>query len=697
MKKRNIPKAGASIALFGSLLLLLSGFFLMATKSPAYKLYGSVRFANEAETKLTEGLIEIFKDKERVSFTEINRDGSYETWLRRGKYTFKLTYEDKDTSFPIQIKRGKHLELNVAFPFQPVTKPLAVDSARANKYVIETVHGEAVTFDEEVVDDLAKNISTERSKSVEVSDIDFLGRATERASSPLATPPMEAESAYPVAENAVKAQAGTLTAGELNDFTKFELWTDLSSGSLKAHGDRWGIRPQERYTLLLTNEEGGAVVGAEVQLRDKEGTTLWTSISNNAGRVDVWAHLRETETIEKDYQVHINYQGSVFIAADLVSATKGVNQLALPLGCYNYKAVDIAFIVDATGSMADEIAYLQAELENVILAVEEQNNMLDIQTASLFYRDSTDDYVTVRSDFSDDLAETTEFIKRQAAKGGGDMPEAVDAALTEGINTLQWREGTQAKLLFLVLDAPPHDDAVSKQRLQEAAEVASAKGIRIIPIVASGADKSTEYLMRALALATSGTYLFLTDHSGVGGSHMAPSTDAYEVTYLNQLMKEVITRYTTAGSCHNDALAALHPVLQFIEHVQISEKQYDIRPMPQVELTLKNQVLNGHDDVNKMVRADKDELERLQAEAEKDEKAIYSLFPNPTSGQLNVFTSTAQDRILLLDMTGKLLREFNSNGQLQFSVNVSDYPPGLYLIGFYNEDQLHTERFVLSK
>ena len=53
--------------------------------------------------------------------------------------------------------------------------------------------------------------------------------------------------------------------------------------------------------------------------------------------------------------------------------------------CTSSKNVDIAFIVDATGSMGDEIKYLQLELLDVIDRIRNQNKTLNIQTGSVFF------------------------------------------------------------------------------------------------------------------------------------------------------------------------------------------------------------------------------------------------------------------------------------------------------------------------
>ena len=668
--------------------MLFLGYLLVAMAAVFMKIHGHI---SHNSLPLEKARVQLFKKNRLIDESYTDANGLFELQAKSGSYLLKVYSVKGDTSLQITIEKNTDFNINLSIGKKQKEELTKADSTRLSpKYRL--TEGEVVTSD---FHDRAYDEAEAVSVAGYAKKKTRLGLASKEESRSPATP-MGLESAYPISTTAIVAQSGTLTAGELNDFTKFELWTDLSEGSLNAHVGEWNIRPQKRYTLLLTNAEGGAVVNAEVSLLNDEDLVMYTTTTNNAGRADLWAHLYSENLNDASYKISIQYLGNSFTTTNLVSAEKGTNHLQVPVSCYNPSNVDIAFVVDATGSMSDEIAYLQAELENVISDVQGKNEGLSIRTSSVFYRDVTDEYLTRQSDFSADLATTTSFIKEQSAKGGGDMPEAVDAALEEAVLNFSWSDDTRAKLLFLVLDAPPHNDAESVERMKKVTEAASKLGIRIIPIVGSGANKSTEYLMRSVALATGGTYIFLTDHSGVGGSHMAPSTDAYDVTYLNDLMKEVIARYTTASSCHNDnpSIVQGHKI---IEHVKGSEKEYVQKNSPVVELSLENTVLKASDEVSDIANEEQETLDELIDEAEQKEKAIYSLFPNPTSGLLNVFTSKPQQRILLLDMSGKLLREFNSNDQTQFAVNISEYPPGMYFIGFYADDQLHTERFVLSK
>ena len=97
--------------------------------------------------------------------------------------------------------------------------------------------------------------------------------------------------------------------------------------------------------------------------------------------------------------------------------------------------------------------------------------------------------------------------------------------------------------MFLVLDAPPHDDPQIIDRVNSLVAQAAEQGIRIIPIASSGIDKSTEYLLRTMAFTTGGTYTFLTNDSGIGGDHIEATVGAYNVERLNDMMVRIVNGY----------------------------------------------------------------------------------------------------------------------------------------------------------
>ena len=206
------------------------------------------------------------------------------------------------------------------------------------------------------------------------------------------------------------------------------------------------------------------------------------------------------------------------------------------------------FVVDATGSMGDEMRYLVSELGDVLKRIVDKNGVR-IELGFLFYRDDCDKQNKFfEVDFTDvtDQAQylkMQETLKLQNAMGGGDYPEALDEALLKAVN-YKWAANA-TKIIFNVLDAPCHETDTDKKNFSSAVNAAAAKGIRICPIMASGADLLTEYLTRQAAILTGGTFVFITDDSGIGGSHYDPNLPNAVIERLNDLMVRLVDGYYT--------------------------------------------------------------------------------------------------------------------------------------------------------
>ena len=227
----------------------------------------------------------------------------------------------------------------------------------------------------------------------------------------------------------------------------------------------------------------------------------------------------------------------------LTTFYSGESEIAVNIEAKNAPiALDLMLVVDTTGSMGDELEYLKAELKDVITRISNAG-ITNVRTSVNFYRDEGDEYVVRYFGFRDSIDEAVYNMSTQYASGGGDYPEAVHTALENAVYDHAWDEGDSVKLMFLVLDAPPHDDPAVKSSLQKTIADAAAKGIRIIPVLSSGTDGTCETLYRSMALLTGGTYAFLTNHSGVGNPHADQSVGAFNVEKLNDLMVRVISEY----------------------------------------------------------------------------------------------------------------------------------------------------------
>ncbi len=241
--------------------------------------------------------------------------------------------------------------------------------------------------------------------------------------------------------------------------------------------------------------------------------------------------------------------------------------------------------------MSDEINYLKQDLADVFNRIKTANPAVAIRLSSVFYRDKGDDYLVKPSDFTSDLSVTQSFLSTQGAGGGGDIPEAVDAALGATLD-LKWDDEADAKIAFLLLDAPPHEDAATVKMIQQYAQAYAKKGIKIVPISASGIDKSTEYLMRFLALATNGTYTYLTDDSGVGEGHIDATVSDVSIEFLNNLLVRIINQNLVSSTCAEKAIATLQRVenQQTNEIISLDAKLFPVPAMEILTLELSENV-----------------------------------------------------------------------------------------------------------
>ena len=200
--------------------------------------------------------------------------------------------------------------------------------------------------------------------------------------------------------------------------------------------------------------------------------------------------------------------------------------------------LDLAFVIDATGSMADELSYLQKELSSISSKVGVRFPGTSVRFGLVVYRDVGDDYVTRAFDFTSSLPQFLPNLKAQSAQGGGDYPEAMHSALAKATK-LSWARGAGVRMLFLVADAPPHSNKGTATLDQMVA--LRGLGVKLYPVAASGVLTDAEYMMRVGSLSTLGRYLFLTDDSGVGHSHAEPHIPCYHVETLADLMTRMIS------------------------------------------------------------------------------------------------------------------------------------------------------------
>ncbi len=433
---------------------------------------------------------------------------------------------------------------------------------------------------------------------------------------------------YAADSSTVKPASGLLTAGELSDFKKWKLWNDYTKDEFKEWSQHWRITFRNRYCVQVQNGEHKPVINEKVWLVNNNTTdTVWQAITDNTGKAELWDNL---DSGKNDQSTYTLYCGNQKLSNPVLFAN-GINGTVLNRPCSISNAVDIAFVVDATGSMGDEIRYLQTELNNIITRTAAAHKDITLRTGAVFYRDKGDEYLTRFSPLQTDATQLTDFISHQSANGGGDGPEAVEEALTTTLTSLRWNAEARTRIVFLVLDAPPHDG--ERERMSQLMHQAATMGIRIIPVVCSGADKSTEYLMRCLALATNGSYVFLTDDSGIGNAHIKPTTDEFKVELLNNLMVRLIDEMIFAPACTTLEIPTLA-----------------------VNISVANPAIK--------------------------------VYPNPSIGRFTIEIPPSVKEFFITDFTGKMLQRINASDKKgQYTFDLGAYPTGTYLVKFYLEEK----------
>jgi uncharacterized protein YegL len=197
--------------------------------------------------------------------------------------------------------------------------------------------------------------------------------------------------------------------------------------------------------------------------------------------------------------------------------------------------MDVAFVIDTTGSMGGAINSVKSDIAGILTDIEnasKSDGVPDYRLALVTFKDD----VTVEANFSANNRLTVEpLINALSASGGGDLPEASDEAANTVINALSaegraqnvdftpaFRAGAR-KILILVTDAPPggFDDAyvvgVDDENAHARALEARSNGINIsaVFVPVSGDYSGQRAIMIDYAKTTDGVFI-QTSSTGAG-------------------------------------------------------------------------------------------------------------------------------------------------------------------------------------
>lgn len=332
-----------------------------------------------------------------------------------------------------------------------------------------------------------------------------------------------------------------VTAGVVDDNADFSAYLAFRGRNRVEHRPR-DIR--QRHLLEVKDRRGRPVGDAEVAVQGTSGYAMWAR-TDAGGRA--WLHPDAFDPLRSpEYEVVVRKDGAQS-ATRLARGQKSAVEVRLDAAPPAPRArLDLVFLVDATGSMADEIGKLKATLRTITAEVASLPSRPDICLGLVAYRDRGDAFLLRSHDFTNDV---TAFLQQALqplhASGGGDYAEAMNEALHETVHQLSWRGDGTTRLVVLLADAPPHLD-YGAPHYDEDMLAALGKGIKIFGVGASGLDRQGEFIQRQIAQYTGGKFVFLTyadpHRPGSGpGRETVHDVKNYSVDTLDRLIVRLVT------------------------------------------------------------------------------------------------------------------------------------------------------------
>jgi hypothetical protein len=339
-------------------------------------------------------------------------------------------------------------------------------------------------------------------------------------------------------------QAPLVTAGVTDDNAKWTGYLDYLSRANGVEACKREVEP--RYQIRLKDRDGKPALDALVSVSDGN-RLVWSARTDAQGQtLFLPAALYRNGLQARGWKVTVQSQNQRFTVPETIPSDDREWDITLPFALKKEPlTLDVAFVIDATGSMGDEIEKLKASMDSIAAQIAQLPARPLVRYALVSYKDRGDEYV-VRS--SRQFQPSVDGFRRELAKlqagGGGDTPEDVNAALNETVRRLPWQ--SKVRLAIVVGDAAPHLDYTDQPYSYDVDSLyAAAQSIKIFPIGASGLESVGEYVFRQMAQITGGKFFFLTykdarNPASGAGYDTTMDVDSYSVDTLDKLVVRVV-------------------------------------------------------------------------------------------------------------------------------------------------------------
>ena len=242
------------------ILLLFALISLFHLSSSAQSIYGNVAEFRESNS-LDFANVEIFKDEELVASLITDKNGNYNVaLLDTGTYIVNVMYSGYKThTEEIVVKGDKNMDYKLLDnpDAKKRNRDIIIDLENRATMQLEINESKMVLYDSSdsyVAESTEFNLLSKSMAPKKLNKIDG-GEIYEGGIVDLSEPENATEQSYSMG----------LTAGEINDFGKWELWNDLTKGELAYYQKTWKTSLRGRYCVQLVNREKIPLVDARVE------------------------------------------------------------------------------------------------------------------------------------------------------------------------------------------------------------------------------------------------------------------------------------------------------------------------------------------------------------------------------------------------------------------------------------------------
>ncbi len=236
---------------------------------------------------------------------------------------------------------------------------------------------------------------------------------------------------------------------------------------------------------------------------------------------------------------------SALLPLSLLLAAPHAAKAATPLPASSTPTLEMVFVLDTTGSMGGLLDGAKQKIWSIVNSVQQSAHPPHVRVGLVAYRDHGDTYVTRVTPLTSDLDKVYTTLMTYKAEGGGDTPEDVRQALSDSVRKGGWsaRSPRTAQVLFLVGDAPPHDDYAQEPDTLTTAAQAAKRGI-VINAIECGSAEDTRLAWQKIARHAEGAFFAIEENGGV---QVTPTPYDAPLAALGSSLGQTYTAYGGGG------------------------------------------------------------------------------------------------------------------------------------------------------